>query len=630
MQPRAGRKLHLLWLALFALGCAVLYHVLAERQARVGVRGGVEAPACFKIYWLGQDPESVWSERHSRLLMLRPETHLYTFKLTDLSRVALLRIDPSEEERSRVSIRSITLTQDGYAPIHLAGREGLSRLVSGEQDIEALYLADDGLTVVPSGRDPQLFFDLPSALRTRGHSRAGALLPLALVFVGVLLAGLVLERCFEQGDTLVVVCLAMVFVLIACMATLSRVGVHPDEGVHVRAADYFQQHVLPPPVGAPDIGNTYSVYGVSRLHSGEIAYLLLGKCARLFHALALPSYMVERYCNVAFWGLLLLLAVACRDFRLLMLPMLLSPQIWYIFSYVNSEAFACLVMMLAAWQLASPESAWNRLLAGGADGTKASPLAYLWLGLLFALLLLIKKNFYFFVLFLGGYVLWRLLWGYTPCQRGTLRRMALVLLIGLSVFAAVRGTDEYINGFDKEARLLQARYHYAGELWNPGTPLEQRHGHLQMRERGTSAARLMWIDGWGAKSFHSAFGLYGETSVSAAPSYYRLVMYAGLLLLAAAAVSVLVHGGWPGITLACLGLICAGALMAVDFYHAWTVDFQPQGRYLLPIVGMLGVLCLHARAYLFRSVAPLLCAAMFLLSLYSFVCVGLAGIGKIC
>ena len=38
-----------------------------------------------------------------------------------------------------------------------------------------------------------------------------------------------------------------------------------------------------------------------------------------------------------------------------------------------------------------------------------------------------------------------------------------------------------------------------------------------MRERGTSAARLMWIDGWGAKSFHSAFGLYGETSVSAAP-----------------------------------------------------------------------------------------------------------------
>ena len=158
-----------------------ILHVLAERQASVELNVQVEAPACFKIYWLGQDPESVWSERHSRRLLLRPETHLYTFKLTDLSRVALLRIDPSEEERSRVSIRSITLTQDGYAPIHLAGREGLSRLVSGEQDIEALYLADDGLTVVPSGRDPQLFFDLPSALRMTGHSRAGALLLLALV-----------------------------------------------------------------------------------------------------------------------------------------------------------------------------------------------------------------------------------------------------------------------------------------------------------------------------------------------------------------------------------------------------------------------------------------------------------------
>ena len=55
MQPRAGRKLHLLWLLLFALGCAVLYHVLAERQASVELNVQVEAPACFKIYWLGQD-----------------------------------------------------------------------------------------------------------------------------------------------------------------------------------------------------------------------------------------------------------------------------------------------------------------------------------------------------------------------------------------------------------------------------------------------------------------------------------------------------------------------------------------------------------------------------------------------
>ena len=71
MQPRAGRKLHLLWLLLFALGCAVLYHVLAERQASVELNVQVEAPACFKIYAerseerrVGKECRSRWSPYH--------------------------------------------------------------------------------------------------------------------------------------------------------------------------------------------------------------------------------------------------------------------------------------------------------------------------------------------------------------------------------------------------------------------------------------------------------------------------------------------------------------------------------------------------------------------------------------
>ena len=621
----ADKRMRLLRIVLFALACTVLYHVLVERQASVIVEVHTTASTKFKMYWLTKD-SATWSESQARRVQLRPENPLYFFKLTDLAKITAFRIDPSEE-KAQVTIRSITITQNGYAPVRIANSEAFSRIKMGD-GIESLRISTDGLSVTPASNDPQLFFDLPGSLHKTALLWSGGFVPLTGIFLFVLFAGMALERFVSERQSLIPVCLAVVLVLIASMAAISSFSAHPDEEVHVRAADYFQHHYLPPVVGAEEIRDTYSVYGVSRLHSGEIAYLLLGQFARAYHALAVPTFMLQRYFNVALWGILFLLVLAYGDFRLLVVPALLSPQIWYIFSYSNSEAFAVFIMMLVGYQVASPQSAWNRLLDSGLAAPRPAWHSYLWLGLLFAALLLLKKNFYFFLLFLGLYFLWRLFFRHTRLNRDNFRRIVPVVLIGLACFAGVRGADHYINDFEKSERLLQARYQFAGELWNPGTPLEKRHSHLQMRERGTSLQRFLAVDKWGEKSFQSAYGMYGFTSVSASGPYYRLVQYLGLFFLFAVTATVLLHGGFEGIVLWILTLASAAGLILFALYFSWTVDFQPQGRYFLPIVGMLAVFFVHEKRYLFRIFVPLACTCLFMAAMYSFIFVGLTGILK--
>lgn len=49
-------------------------------------------------------------------------------------------------------------------------------------------------------------------------------------------------------------------ILVVLMAARSPINAHPDENLHLLAAQYFQTHWLPPPVGAPETAASYSRY----------------------------------------------------------------------------------------------------------------------------------------------------------------------------------------------------------------------------------------------------------------------------------------------------------------------------------------------------------------------------------
>ena len=76
-------------------------------------------------------------------------------------------------------------------------------------------------------------------------------------------------------------------------------------------------------------------------------------------------------------------------------------------------------------------------------------------------------------------------------------------------------------------------------------------------------------------------------------------------------------------------VLLSATLIAVSLYHSWTKDFQAQGRYLLPILPMLGVLCMQGGKAIGPKILTLDTTAMFLLSVYSYICVALLEIPRL-
>jgi hypothetical protein len=615
-----NKKLFLVAL-LFSFVVSCLYLVLIENKAMVNLHLETEGRTIFKVYWKKEGGN--WTERRVASIVIDPYQEHYSFRLGNLGKIDFLRVDTSESPAT-VTIKSLTIRQNGFEPIVLSSSEALSRLEIIE-GIERAEVSERGLTVVPATIDPQLLFSLPTLSKT--PVLLGQALRIGCIVLVVFLLCWALHQVVREHH-FISYCSLVVFVLILVMASLSQYNQHPDEPFHVHAGVYFQDHIFPPPIGDPSILHSYSGYGVSRLHSGEIAYFFAGKFAKMLQPFELPSYLALRYFNVALFFTLFVMTLNSYHFRLLMVPILLSPQIWYIFSYVNSEAFALFIILVVAYQLVRPDSHFNRLVAADTfSGPSALSLAGL--GMLFGLLLLLKVNFYFYLLFVGFYILWRFGCGTLPCNRFSFTRLAAIALIGLVLFGTVRGIDSSINDFRKSEKLLEVREQLAKEIYNPSTPLEKKHIYLHMKDRGVTLERFLKIDRWGEKTFRSAFGVYGYTSVSGSFTYYDYVRYTGILLLVSVLAVVAVRGGWPGTSLVAVTLASALALIVVNIYHAWTMDFQAQGRYLLPIVGMGAVFYAHMHRYLARPYFLLLWCGMFILSLHNFLFVGLRGVEKV-
>lgn len=595
-----------------------LYHFFVAQMAVVEIKLETSTRTILKVYYA--DQRQNWSERKVAKVVISPNQQTYTFRLTDISRVTSLRIDPSEKPAT-VVIHSIVIRQPNFADLHIASAEQFHQLHS-TKGIADLQIGDWGLKVVANSADPQLVFDLPEPTPLPGFP--DELIRLLVVVAAGFLVGFLVDR-LQHSNAAAVPCLGLVIlVLLVVMSRLSNFDQHPDEFVHVEAAKYYKQHNLPPAVGDPTISHTYSKYGFSRLHSGEIVYFIAGKFTRLLEPLYLADYFALRLFNITIFAVLLFLAAINFHFRILFIPFLLSPQVWYIFSYFNSEAFSLLVVLLIAYQAVVPQSTWNRLLGGSEEKWSIVPM--LGLGALLSLLLLVKMNFYFFGLFLVGYFLWRIAQRQTMVTRSVLVRLSAVVAIAVVVFGGVRLADHFVNDFNRGEKIVQASEQFSDELFRPSTPIDKKFAYMYMKDRGVKAATVWHKFRWGEKMFRTSFGEYGYTSVAAPFRFYDAVRVVTALLMVCAVGAMLYGGGIQAASLLGITLACALGLMGVAFYHAWSADFQAQGRYLLPIVGMVSVLVYHQRQYL-ANVPCLFCSGMlYVFGVYSFIFVGLAGL----
>ncbi len=599
----------------------VLSAWLLSHRALVRISLRTDTRGSFKIYWAGKG--GAYSERRSASVLITSSQTQYAFFMGDLGDISRIRIDPLDRP-GNVVIARIVISQVPYRSIAISARQNAENLRPLQQ-IKAVTLKKEGIAITTAGQDPQL--EAAILARRGGANWLPSILKIAVL---AFLVGLLLELAVRVPSGWRYAPRLMIFILglIMAMAMVSRFNMHPDEYVHVQAAQFYEDHWLLPAICSPEAAGTYSVHGVSRLDSFEIVYFFAGKFSRMLAMLPLEAHLRLRFFNILLFGILLWLCLVKSEHRILYLPLLISPQVWYIFSYFNSDAFSLFICFLLAYMVLEKRSPARQLVF---EDLPAAALAGRLMGaaLLLAMVPLLKLNFYFFGIFLAGFLVIRLLESGFSVPMRTWKRLGLVVAVAMVLAGGRFGYDVVQNGWDRSRKLTECRNQQARPRFKPNTPLRAQHFGLNLKKRGVTIEQMFDRYGWGRISFQSTFGVYGYMSLYGSILYYQVIKYLVYLLSALLVWSACFRTAFPiKLDLANV-IICGLTLVGAAFWNSWNVDLQNQGRYFLPLFAMVGMLLVQVEERVPARLLNLLAISLFILGAYSFLFYGLLPIPKV-
>lgn len=595
-----------------------------------------------------------------------------------------LRFDPTESDNA-VTIESVVIKPRVQVISGGFGLGDFSRL-SGVAQLNA---TPNGLEAIPDHgtNDPQLSVNLTQPLVVGDPPRSVAedvMAALALAALAWLLLDAVLVRMSVRQ--IVVLGLGCAFVLIVAMSAVSQTGanVHPDEPLHMSGFEYYLAHFWPPAAGSPTIVNSLvsSVWGVSYLNNYDVVYFIAGHLMAPFAGMfSSPLAMARAFQNLL-WLALFGFALRKRTWAMALAALLVSPQIWYLFSYVNGDAFPFFLCSVAVMLVCDRDGGLARYMREGGRPTLAAVAFSLCVGLT----LVSKANFlpvimglFLWVavqymharwLELGAAVLMTGLaivvefianWGDTALLthvhtlfvlaasaglvavaslawryakqvdvRPAFHRGLVLLMLAL-MFAAPRiANDRYINGGSaaKEATISAMREKYAGHDFKPSV-IASGGGYpsLQLASKGVSLGEmLIGSRDWIPTTAKSAFGTYGYMDIWAPVRIYWFMWLGFLILVGAAGVALLRRHNTHGAKLLFVAVGTCTLILGSSILFSWLYAFQAQGRYLIAMTPMLALVLSAAMPSLPPRFTKLMLAVLLVLSAWSFVQVGLPAI----
>jgi hypothetical protein len=576
----------------------------------VGGAGGI-----FQIFWA--DENQPFSEKQSRTIRTTKSNDQYALYIGSLKHIKKLRIDPLKS-KGEVRITHLGITQDYYQSMALDYQKGHAVLTPGNH-IERLEPENGYLVVRSSGIDPHFYWDIePEKIPDAGYG--GYIAFIAGMVLCWLLANFLARPFKGFGWIGPLLCIAVCFM--AAMAYQSPYNKHPDEYVHVAAGKYYETHWAPPEICKAGTEDSYSVYGTSRLNSKEVVYFLAGKFSALTKFIPVESHIRLRFFNVLLFAALVVLFFKNRDTRVLFLPLIMTPQIWYIFSYFNSDAFSLFISLLICHQIIYEKSLFREFInTERAQGLSIKVL--LVLGLLSAVFLHAKKNFYILVIFFSMFILakyWR------DIKTGILRYwrpIAMIMVVTLGYLVMIEGMYIQVNGINQKQKIIECKNKIALYEYKPSTPLEEKNQNIYLKRRGFPISYVLTNGKWAHRILRSSFGVYGYTNISAHNIYYDIFAGAFLFFLVCATASVLLYSSWNERFLWAITVSCCFLMISITLYRAWYADLQAQGRYLLPIIPMISFLCYYVKDAIDNTIVRLAAFILFAISTYSFLWVGI-------
>jgi hypothetical protein len=606
-------------LVLFALSFVCLQ--LVASYTLVGIDISHSRSDVFRIYWATAS-DANWTEDKSAAIYVNSRKQNHILRLpVGLYDIEKIRVDPGEHKGVVTKISEISLYNLRVGKVSFGSPGGFSKF-EAVQHVTSLK-AGSTLTFVSDGNDPGFMVDI-SAMKSTSS-------PLLIVAQAGLLALILMALCSRLGWLVkdlrwVPAGMLLVGCSIIVLAMISRQNAHPDEHVHLAAASYYSTNYFAPQVCSAESKFTYSAYGVSRLNNREIAYYVGGRYLQLVDFIPAADYLKLRFFNIVMFFVLILLAFRQVRARYLFLPLLLTPQAWYLFSYYNSDALSLFVVSLTAYQVFVPESMLRCLLRG-----ERPPGYLLWvlgLGLMVAMQFWLKLNYMFYPILLAmlGFS-WCLSNRRIPHMAFT-RPLWIALALGAMLFLSWEVSRHFINDFAMSERVLDCREQLADTQFKPSTPLEKTHPNFRLKDKGVSLQTMLLERNWAERIFYTGLGAYGYTEYLNHTVHYKIASVFILLLLGYVIFVVALKGGAIGRLSVLSTLAALLGITAAAGYINWSGDYQPQGRYLmvyLPILGTLIVLYWQKLNVFWLS---LLAAVPFSLGLYSFFSIALLEIAR--
>lgn len=433
------------------------------------------------------------------------------------------------------------------------------------------------------------------------------------------------------------------------MSVTSNYNRHPDEIHHFEATRYYIVHFLPPQIGDPSVRDSYSVWGVSYLNYHWLEYFLAGKFTLIASPIIGSELVAARFFNILLFAFVSVfyLYKSRDDEDVLLIPSLLlvTPQVWYVFSYVNNDAFPLAMTFLLAYQAAHPNSSLRRSL--DSEGSSTFGRATLAIGMLLGFVLISKTNYYSFLIFLALFLLYKapvltIADGKSRINSSRLRKYALMFCVAVSVLGFRCALDFYVNGetnfvamsylnyiagnFEKkENRLMRYQEEIAGPPFKPSTierDLGSTYPLLRLKDKGVSYPDVFRKFGWHSESFKSFVGVYGYMTIYGSKRYYIAIgtLYAALVCYLFG--SVLLRRRRDHLIELMLLIFAVSLCLFVSSYLSWSYAFQAQGRYLFPLLPMTAIFVFGLRDLISKRVFAALVVGCFLLSVYSFIFVG--------
>jgi len=523
-------------------------------------------------------------------------------------------------------LRKVVIHQPGCPPIQLLGQKLLMAMSSSES--VTLRLADDGDVIIDFGpnvtvRDvPELNFGYPIPLSKAAWwiwviSRA-LLCWLLLIGLGHFIRLTGSENPATRPALRVYAILAaIVCAFILSLALSSAFNAHPDEVWHLTTVSYFLFEPYPAVINTLQSIHTFSSYHSSYLSTGELYYPIAAVWTSLLSTLTdlpLDQVQIIRLFSVVCFALLVCLLLRQKNYGLL-LPFLITPQLWYVFGYANNDWFGVTVATLLLLLLDLSRVTFNRFMIAGSF---ARFIQLVPIFVLLGLLCFSKPNYWVVAIFCFYEPLVRIF-----RKKSTVTSRIRAAACCLIILAVSTSCIALKSSFSRatEAHIVEtpvARPGLALEETQAATTRLSQTQNLYLRH--VSLWKLLTERQWVWLSCRSFLGDFGWMNFHLTTSYYCLVILLFSALLFTVVRVSRAEQNFRSTSWFTVPVIGANIFLAITY--SWLVDLQPQGRYLFPSLLAIGWMLSRLQNWQSSRLVFGLVVILAILGLYAFICYG--------